>query len=173
MQLSAEQAAACGAVVGAPQAWCRADELAEAHGAEVVAGLAAAGVLVAWDRPDYLAVTLSPWGAWLLGVEIDEVWRPETEEREERNEARPIAPAEVWTERVLVEMPVWRPAGHEERPIVLPRHMRIGRSIPVPARVPDPATERDVEYVCDEEGNPVTVFGAPVAVDRRVRGKRA
>ncbi len=162
-ELTDGQRAACAAIIGAPEAWSRLEDLAD-H-AEALVELLALGLVVLWERPDYPAVTLTPWGAFVLGVEIDEEWRDGVEEREEQPLDRPLVRVHL-TERVKVETPVWVRAGQADHPVRLPRHARIGSTLVRPELVPD---ERPgPEYLTDDAGQPVTVLGVPVRIDRRL-----
>lgn len=177
MQLSDAEAAACRAVIGAPEAWSRWDDVAAGHDGDVLLGLVGAGVLELWDRPDYVGVTLTPYGAWLFRVEVAERWRSAVEEEGERDGCRPLMPAVRRRVRVLVEVPVWREEGRPEAPLTLPRHARIGCSLFDPESVPDhrtPENDPSREVVTDDDGEPVKVLGVEVKWARRaLKGKGA
>jgi hypothetical protein len=113
-------------------------------------GLISAGWLEAWvgivGGP---ALTLTPLAAHRLDVELDEFDWDET--------------------------PSWVRAGTADHAVVIPRHQRCGVPLPYPERVVDLASVRPVEYLRDEtwSDEPVTLWGMPVPIDPRVRGKRA
>lgn len=176
MDMTDAQLGACTAIVRAPEAWSRWGDVEAAWGADALDALVRAGVLVAWARPDYAAVTLSPWGAWLLGVQLDEVWRSAIEVTiVQPDPARPLV-TETTCERVMVETPRWA-EGEPTRPIVLPRFGRIGRSLINPDSIAAPEEEEDgPEYLLDDEGEEVKLFGEslgggwPIVIDRRLTG---
>lgn len=95
------------------------------------------------------ALTLSPLGAYRLDVELDEFDWDET--------------------------PSWVRMGTADHAVVIPRHQRCGVPLPYPERVPDRLPSVEVEYLRDEQWSdaPVTLWGMPVPIDRRVKGKRA
>jgi hypothetical protein len=181
MTLDDAMRAACGAVVGNPREAWTARGVVEAEGVspDTVDGLIAAGVLVAWDVPGHPTyLTLTPWGAWVYGeqvgpVWIDEVWRADTEDREESPD-RPLATAEVVHARVLIETPVWREGAEPEwgeGAVVLPRHGRIGRSLVRPEMVRDERPGPPEELILDEDGAPLRLFAGGDPDPGVIRGR--
>jgi hypothetical protein len=169
-------AAVCATIVGAPEAWMKWADLEALHGAEALAEALVLEVIEKWERPDYLAVTLTPIGAWLLGTSIDEVWRKGVEERTERDEDRPLSPPKLIREKVMLEVPRWvRPGVHRSKHVTIPRCMRIGISledIREPA-APERKVEPADEFVTGEDGQPLELFGVKVRRKRRRKAKRA
>jgi hypothetical protein len=143
------QRAVLASIIHAPRAWTPAAGL----DGSAVADLVALGVVAPWseDRKGRAIaggpyLTLTPWGAALLGVEVAERWELEGGNAE--------------------EVPHWAPAGLPERPVRLPRRACEYR-LAAPESVPDPRP--GPEQAVDDDGEPLTLFGGvPVMVDRRM-----
>jgi hypothetical protein len=137
------------AIVGAPRAWAGSSGLDET----AVAALVAAGVVEPWaeDRRGRAIaggpyLTLTPWGAWALGVELVEHL--------------------VVADGEAEEVPRWQAVGRDPRPVRLPRRACEYR-LAAPELVPDPRP--GPEQAVDDDGEPLTLFGGvPVMVDRRM-----
>lgn len=159
--------AVCLVIVSAPEAWANFSDVIELCGEDAVKHAADVGAIVLWDRPDFPVLTLTPWGAECVGVEIDEVWRPGWEEREEWEPRRPAKQPTVHYDRTMIETPIWVREGLGSPSVRLPKHVRIGVTLVRPDLIEDEPTSP--EYLTDDEGQPVTVFGQPVKIDRRIR----
>ncbi len=155
------------AVVAAPEAWSRAEDLALAFGPEVVTALIGLGWLDLWQRPDYTAITLTPIAAVRLKVRIVEHWATAPKDKDDPSPGRCVA-----------EMPGWRDESTPERAVKLPRHAH-EVELPFPELVPDhrPGPELLIDEVSEE---PVRLFqdalrprGVTVVIDRRIRGRKA
>jgi hypothetical protein len=149
--------AAVEAIVSAPQAWVKCEaleawvkcEALEASCPGVVARLVASGWGEAWDRPEYPAVTFTPYGAWAASVVIVEVG------------ARQI--------------PVWQRVDDPEGPVPSrPFHAgKVEREVLFSDLAPPSVRLPTIDVMIDEvTGEPVVLLGQTVAVDRRIRGKR-
>lgn len=120
-----------------------------------------AGMVIRWatdigghDLEGGPYVTLTPWGAEQLGVELRERhcvrWVHEPDHHE----------------RVLIEEPHWVKAGLPQRSFVLPRQAQ-QCGLEYPELVPDPSP--GPEYLVDEEGTEVTLLGGyKVKIDPRL-----
>lgn len=120
-----------------------------------------AGFAVLWDRDAHGRllvggpyITLTPWGAERLGVEL----RERHYIRWERHETH--------SERLFIEELYWARVGIPQRPFVLPpqaRQSRLDYPDLVPAPVPGP------EYLTDEDGEPILLFrGYKARIDPRL-----
>lgn len=139
-----------GAMPGHPgPAWTPRADVDRLHGSDVVADLIGGGWLEVWEGVvGGPLVTLTPLAACRLDVELDEFDADET--------------------------PGWVASGRAQHPVrVAPLRYQV--PLPYPDRVVDPASVRPVEYLRDEawSDEPVTLWGRPVPIDPRVRGKRA
>lgn len=126
------RAAVLDAIIHAHEAWTERAPLEGEHGA-ALDDLAADGMVEDWDRPDGVMVTLSPFGAWSLGVKL--------------------------AERGSQCTPYWRemPHGTWFLPESYPRHEReVG--LEFAANVEAPADE-EPEFLLDEySGEPIMLF---------------
>jgi hypothetical protein len=155
-ELSDDQRAALAAIVGGRFAWTPVVEMAGS--ADTLATLVTLGLAARWTARGIDAVTLTPWGAWVMNVEIIERVRIVGDE--------------------LEEDPVWA-----DRPAVPPR-LRLPRRahevrFPWMETFPDPLPGPE-EYLIDEaSGKPLELFaklfdgewigGVKVKIDRRIR----
>jgi hypothetical protein len=162
--LTVDQWAALEAIVEGEEAWSSvtALELSGVAG-DTIAELLALDLAARWEplvgpglKEDL--VTLSEWGAYILGVEIDE--RMEVEDGAE------------------LEVPFWVMEGKGSDCVVLPKHAR-GCRLPFPELVADPVSQPDPmmapKYLLDTwSGEPVMIWGHPVLIDhRRDRRRKA
>lgn len=153
------------AIVGAPEAWSEAGPV-EDQWPGVLGALEMAGLVEFWVRPDYLAVTLTPFAAFVLGVEVRERWVLSCEDT-----GADQHPPSRHFERVGFETPVWRTCSEPQRPLRLPRR---AHEVPLrfPERVVDAASLPDV-LMDPMTGEEVRIFGRPVPIDPRLGPKRA
>jgi len=164
--LTADQARALDVIVLAAEAWTTIAALALEDVADAtLAELVGLELVERWDPPlagpgmrEELA-TLTPWGAYVLGVEIDE--RMTVEDGD------------------AIEVPFWVMRGKGSDCVVLPKHAR-ECCLPFPELVPDRESEPedaevDVEprYLIDPwTEEPVAIWGVPVEIERRQRSRR-
>ena len=136
------------AIVAAPLAWTLISRFSSPDAEFAINQLEELDLVVRWSLPAGDVVTLTPWGAYVLRVEIDERF--------------------ATVEGFTVEVPSWVLEGKADGPIVLPRYPREVR-MPFPDRVPDrrPAPE----VLTDETGKPVELFGMAIPIDPRMGGK--
>lgn len=148
----------------AEQAWVERDTIERDHPG-ALASLIAAGLVDAWDRPDYAAVTLTPLAAALLGVTITERWHHEMVDV-----GLEQTPPSHHAMRVASEVPVWSTVRTDAAgvlawpPVRLPRRAR-EVCLPCPELVPDPTCA--AMAIDDTTGEPMRLLGAPVAASRR------
>lgn len=131
----AAEGAILAAIVTAPRAWVRINALGDG---DVVLRLVLAGILDVWPLEDGDAVTLTPWAAASLNVELGEFGSLET--------------------------PRWVEVGTY---VPLPRVERFPREtdMPHPELVPDPLLP---EVLLDEDGEPVILWNEPIRIDSRI-----
>ena len=136
-------------------AWLRLAGLGSDH-AEAVTELRSLDLVALWEHDGLghpLAsgprITLTPWGAWVLGVELVED---------------------------VDEFPYWDTAEAPDGP--RPRRgIRVPRApgeygIPLPDLLVDPASIDEPAYLIDEwSGTPMHLLGAEVVIDRRIKAK--
>jgi hypothetical protein len=130
-------------------AWTPRIDLEKEHGAGQVDLLIGSGWLDVWEGViGGPLVTLTPLAAARLNVELDEFDTDET--------------------------PGWVASGEAEHPVRVPP-LRYHVPLPYPERVVDKSSVPPVEYLRDEawSDEPVTLWGMPVPIDHRIRGKRA
>jgi hypothetical protein len=164
------------AIVAGVEAWSMVDALeAAGHGGATLAGLEAAGFVERWERPDGLAVTLTPWGKYCREVEIGErtiVVRVAKTEGGQPVIGRDGEPATVGVPELV---PYWKAPGTPTAPRSA---LRVGCRLPFPELVPDPLP--GPEYLVDEisekpielfarlfDGSPVE--GVKVVIDKRLK----
>ena len=173
--LTEPQRLACQTIVDAPEAWMEWAALEAKAGPDVVAELAATDppMIESWPRSDYLGVTLSTWGAWLMDVEVVDDDHAETlSVAVGKKEVRPS------------EMPHWQ----RRWPRDVPEVRGVLRDIEHPGRlkrlypmelIPDPTPGPEELCMMREDAEtgevirePVKLWGMTLAIDRKVRGKR-
>jgi hypothetical protein len=150
---------------------------ARGHAAETLAGLEAAELVERWDRPDGLAVTLTPWGKYVRDVVLLERPRIVREEQTDRDDKGKRITVRV--EREDIELYWGTEDPSRPRPVRLP-YRRREFSMPHPELKPDPTP--GPEYMLNDEGSPVELFkglfngqnveGIKVEVDNRLGGAR-
>ena len=151
--LTAEQRALLDAIIrGGPDprralAWSLVAALELAgHAVATIDGLASLDLVARWQAPEGPCLTLSPYGAWLVGVHILERTTIVGEE--------------------LSEDPYWAETTKEPPALHLPKRRHEVRW-PWMDEVPDPTTVRR-QVLEDEEGEPVKIMGQVVPIDRRL-----
>ena len=160
------------------------------HQILTVAGLIAAGWLEVWTvaRVDY--VTLTPLAADRLGVRLEEHWKASREWRHADvvDPKTRKAVRKRYTVTVRVEDPTWARTAldvlEDRRPVRLPaqaRYCELGNWLadrlidegtsPEEEAIlrEEAARDRDGELVVLHQGEPLTLFGVPVRLDRRMR----
>jgi hypothetical protein len=151
--LTDTQRAVLAAVVAAPLAWINLARLSDRFGASTIAELERLDLVVRWTLPTEDCMTLTPWGEFLLHVEIDERFRT--------------------VSGCTVEVPFWVEAGKKSESVMLPKYPKqVG--LPFPDRIPDPRPEPEV-LVDEASGEPVILFagdgsGYTIRIDRRLKG---
>lgn len=153
--LGEDEVAVLGRIVGGRRAW-----VAGIVGS-VMERLVEVGFIVQWERDAHGRelkggpyITLTPWGAERLGVELRERHYVRWERHETHNE------------RFFVEELYWAWVGIPQRPFVFPHQARQS-SLEYPELVPDPAP--GPEYLTDEDGEPILLFrGYKARIDHRL-----
>ncbi len=153
--LSDDQRAVLASIVAGKLAWTLITETTEA-----ITSLVGLGLVERWTARGIDAVTLTPWGAWIMGVEIIERVKIVGDEIEED--------------------PVWVEKPAAPRQLRLPRRQHEVR-FPWMEVFEDPLP--GPEFLVDEEsGKPIELFarmfdgewigGVRVKIDRRMKGKK-
>lgn len=133
--------AALQAIIGGEEAWIGEELLiGSGHIPDIMGALADLGWTERWAWSGGAAWTLTPWGAWAMGVEV-----------QERIEVRGVE---------LRETPRWVEVGKVPPPIRLPRNAVEGR-LPWPEEVADERTEPEA-LIDEASGEPVRLFGQVV-----------
>lgn len=147
------------------EAWSRWDDIEAIHPG-ALSELVRLGVAARWERPDYTAVTLTPFGAWMAEHELDERWK---------FERQPVDDPKGPKHTVAVPEQVWVATGLPSRPCRRPRYAE-ERGIRLEELAIDPAPTPDT--LVDDEGEEVRLFaggggkGIPVRLDRRIKPAR-
>ena len=149
-QLDDAALAALDAIVSAPEAWSVWGEIEAAHPGQL-GRLEGLGLVERWERPDYVAATLTPYGAALAEVWVSERLHWVSRDVGEGPDPKYRREPEVY--------PVW--AG-EDTPHADPDPSP-AELLLFPNRVID---RRAVAYLRDESGEVVTLWGMPVPVSR-------
>ncbi len=154
--LSADAVDVLTAIVGGRLAWT---PVADLGNEAAVDGLITGGLVIRWTTRVIDVATLTPFGAWLMEVELVERVRRKGEDLEEE--------------------PMWAKRPAPPRQLRLPRHAHEIR-YPWMETFPDPLP--GPEYLIDDEsGKPVELFaklfdgewigGVRIVIDKRMRAK--
>jgi hypothetical protein len=170
------------AITAGTEAWTMVEVLEKAgHEPETLEILQASGLVERWERPDGVAITLTPWGEYCRSVVIRERTVVIREPRVEGGRAVLSKRGKPLMTESTEIVPFWgaegEGSGRGER--VFPR--RHERRLLCPESVPDPRP--GPEFLLDEEnGQRVTLFaalfdgtpaeGIPVVIDRRLKPPR-
>lgn len=157
-------------IVKAPLAWLPWDQV-ETRWPGELERLLAEGLIARWERPDGVAVTLTPLSAERLQVEIEEHWKYRTEDVGLQQ-----TPPSHHVERIAEEVPRWGAVQTDAHgvlcfsPLVLPRH---AHEAPQHYQPPDsPAHSRARPALDPYTGEPMRLLGRPVTIDPRMKPRR-